>query len=285
MLNNKLALGTVQFGMDYGISNFNGMTTQSEFEHILDFCASKNLYTLDTAKSYGESENRIGQYIKKNKDKPWDIITKIKGDVPAKKQIENSIKKLNSIPSAVLAHDVKDYLNPSFRKDLFFLKHEYSIKKVGVSVYDSNDILKILDYDHPDLIQLPLNVLDTRILKSGIINELYSKNIEIHVRSVFLQGLFYLPMKMIKSKFSDVYKTLKKLNEISKKNDLKISELSLLFVSSLSQISKVVVGVNSLDQLQTHFLTMAKKLDEKLIDEVIDINYDNENILNPRLWK
>ena len=136
----------------------------------------------------------------------------------------------------------------------------------------------------PDVIQLPMNILDTRLYRSGVLSKLFDREIEIHVRSVFLQGLFYLSQDQLKSRFNDVVPFVNRLESIAAGNGLKLSELALLWLVSLEEISKVVIGVDNADQLKTHLIALEKKVDASVFEEVLSVHYENETIINPSLW-
>jgi len=281
-----MVLGTVQFGLDYGIANQNGKVNANEIRSILNFAHENNINTLDTAKAYGESEESIGNYLKERPGKSWNIITKLSsggGKVTA--QIQDSTKKLNVCPSIVLAHSADFFLNFEIQKELAELKDKQSIEKFGVSLYNEVEINQVMASTiKPDVIQLPLNILDTRLYRCGVISRLFDKDIEIHVRSVFLQGLFYLPEVELVSRFSDAVPNLTKLKSIAASGGLTLAELSLLWLVNLKEVSKVIIGVDNADQLRTHLKTLKKDVKPYIIEESLSVCYENENVLNPSLW-
>lgn len=284
-LHKKIAIGAAQFGFDYGVANKNGQVKKDEVSQILDFAQRQGINTIDTAKDYGNSEETIGSYINDYQDAYWEIITKVNkegGDLET--QIDDSIDKLNTAPYAVLAHSAADYLDPIFCNKLHQMKNIRKILKIGVSVYTIDEISKVLDVTPPDIIQCPLNILDTKLYKNGILDKIKSYNINIHIRSVFLQGLFYLSKEDIKISFPDLLPTIERLISISNNAGITLAELSLLWVSSLEQVDKIIIGVDSIDQLKDHVITLNKKVDHIIFEESLSINYENESILNPSLW-
>ena len=284
-LSNKIAIGTAQFGMEYGISNKNGQIKQNEVRNILNFARSNNIDTIDTAKVYESSEETIGNYIKDYPDEYLKIITKVNkkgGSLEA--QIYDSIDKLKTSPVTVLAHFAADYLDPVFCKELHQLKNIKEIQQIGVSVYTIDEIKKVLSVKQPDIIQCPLNILDTKLYRKGILDEIKGHKIDIHIRSVFLQGLFYLCDEDIKRSFPDALPTIERLMSISQNAGITLAELSLLWVTSLNNVDKVIIGVDSVDQLKNHIKTLNKKVDHAIFEEALSIKYENESILNPSLW-
>ena len=284
--NNKIILGTAQFGMDYGIANQSGKVNNREIESILNFAYENGINTLDTAKIYGESEKSIGNYLK-NTNKKWNVITKIKHTEDSiLKQLNDSREKLTIDPSILLAHTAELYINKKFQLMLQKIKVGKLIHTIGVSLYNEKEINQVLEMEiKPEIIQLPINILDTRLYRSGILSELCKRGIEIHVRSVFLQGLFYLSKTDLRSRFYDVVPHLNQLESIALRYSLTIAELSLLWIVSLKEISKVIIGIDNLNQLKEHLRTLKKSIDISVFEEALSICYNNEKILNPSLWQ
>jgi len=281
----KMVLGTAQFGMNYGIANRNGQVHGDEIAMILDLALQNGIDTLDTAKAYGNSEEAIGSYLSKRPEEKWYIITKLSAeDGNLKKQYQESKERLGCAPWTILAHRVSDYLDETFCENLHALKKLHDVQKVGVSIYTVEDIQKVLSVMLPDIIQLPINILDTKLLRTGALSKLKDKNIEIHVRSVFLQGLFYLPEIEIVERFPQLQIDLNKLSSLAASQGLTLPELSLLYVTSLPEVDKVVVGVENASQLEAHFTTLAKTFDESIPQEILDIEFEDETVLNPVLW-
>lgn len=284
-LSNKLAIGTAQFGLNYGIANQNGKVNANQIQSILDFAHEKGINILDTAKAYGNSEKSIGNYLKLT-EKTWYIVTKISdSDKNLIEQIQDSKEKLTVYPTTILAHSAKLFLDPIFQSKLQETKDKELVHSIGVSLYNEEEINQVLDSKiKPDVIQLPMNILDTRLYRCGVLSKLFDREIEIHVRSAFLQGLFYLSKAELEDGFKDVIPYLEKLKSISADIDLTLSGLSLLWLVNLEEVSKVIIGVDNVNQLRTHIDTLQKNIDSSVFEEALSIYYENENILNPSLW-
>ncbi|MBL7105579.1 MAG: aldo/keto reductase [Bacteroidales bacterium] len=282
----KLAIGTTQFGMSYGIANKNGQVHRNDITAILDLGWGNGINTLDTAKAYGTSEESIGNYLKGHLENSWEIITKISDRKNSlSDQLNDSIEKLTIRPTSVLAHSAELFLDNTFQTKLQEAKEEQSISNTGVSLYSENEINQILESDfNLDIIQLPLNILDTRLYHHGILRQLAEKGIEIHARSAFLQGLFYLSKIDLEDRFEDVIPSLEKLKSISAAAGLTLPELSLLWLVNLKEVTKVIIGIDNVEQLRMHLQTLKKNVDTSVFEEALSINYENENILNPSLW-
>ena len=282
---NKLAIGSAQFGMKYGVANNIGKIDKDSIKSILDYAFSEGVDTIDTAKSYGSSEKELGLYLKDNNHN-FKIITKINNEeLSLKKQLLDSIEKLNTTPHALLAHKSTLFFNNDFYNSLLKLQQKYDMLKIGLSIYNIVELEKVLLLkNHPDIVQIPMSILDTRIYKSGILKKLYEAGIEIHVRSIFLQGLFFLDDKSIKIKFPGTLAYINQLKNIASKSNLKLHELSLLWVCSLKEVRKIIIGVDDILHLKNNVRSLKKNINEKVFNEALSINFDNEKILNPSLW-
>ena len=282
---NKIAIGTVQFGLDYGIANQDGQVNADEIVSILDFAHENDINTLDTAKAYGNSEKSIGEYLKQTENN-WHIITKVNdSDQSITAQIQDSKEKLTVSPTVVLAHSPNLFLEPKFQFEIREAKENKLIHRVGVSLYNEKEINQVLGSElKPDVVQLPMNILDTRLYRSGVLSKLFDREIEIHVRSAFLQGLFYLSKIDLEDRFEDVIPSLEKLKSISAAAGLTLPELSLLWLVNLKEVTKVIIGIDNVEQLRMHLETLKKNVKLSVFEDALSIHYENENILNPSLW-
>ena len=189
-------------------------------------------------------------------------------------------------PTVVLAHSAEIFLNEKFQSELAGAIENQLINKTGVSLYNEDEINQVLESAfEPNVIQLPMNILDTKLYHCGILGQLEERGIEIHARSVFLQGVFYLPEPELNNHFPDAVPYIEKLKAIAKKAVITLAELSLLWLVSLAEVSKVVIGMDSTSQLKDHLKILEKKVDADVFEEALSVHYGNENILNPSLWK
>ena len=287
---NKLGLGTVQFGLDYGVSTSEGRVPSNEVTSILNYASDKRIEMLDTAPSYGESEKVLGSNLVNN----FKIVTKTQNIAAQKvsssdvklidKIFMKSLKNLN-INSAygLLVHDVRDLLKFGSEKLyglLTVLKKEQKIRKLGVSIYDKGQLESILDLYDIDLVQLPLNILDRRLIDSDILTRLKNRGVEIHVRSVFLQGLLLMPKNQIPDKFERWKQTWNIWHEWLADNEISALEASLRYAVAFPEVSKVLVGVESLNQLKE----ISRALDGALPDLPENLQIDDIDLLNPTNW-
>ena len=280
----KITIGSAQFGSNYGVSNLNGELDSPEIIKILNYAYSIGINTIDTAQLYGNSESKIGKYLNEYKYERWNIITKYTNDFDVDLSYNNTFNLIGFKPKYIMAHKLNDYLNSEFRKKIFDLKNKHNIENIGVSLYNVDEIDHLTKVELPDFVQIPLSIVDKRFYKNNLLNKLKEKKIKIHARSIFLQGLFFLNDDIINKKFPSVFETIKKIKTISSESNLKLHEVSLIWVNSIQEIDKCIVGVMSKNELMNHVETLKKKIDPKNLNKILSINYDNLKVLNPTFW-
>jgi aryl-alcohol dehydrogenase-like predicted oxidoreductase len=282
----KIILGTAQFDIKYGINHKTRKMSSSKIFRILNFLKKKNISFLDTARSYTSSEEEIGKYFQKT-NKKFKIITKFsfKNDDSIEKQFKKSFNLLGYLPDTILAHGYRDYINPKFHEQIKNIKKKYLIKNVGVSLYSIQELTKILNYKKPDVIQVPINILDKRFLEKKIIKKLKNKSIKIIGRSIFLQGLFFKKKKFIFKNFKNIKKKYCKLIEIACYEKMTLGELSLCWAFHLKEINNIIIGVDSLSHLKNNLNSLNKRISKESYDQINKINLVNNSITKPYLWK
>jgi aryl-alcohol dehydrogenase-like predicted oxidoreductase len=276
----KIAIGTVQFGMDYGISNATGRTPKSEVSEILNLAHFNGIQTLDTAQGYGKSEVVMGEVGVQD----FQVISKL-SPAELKKETAETLT-LRSLKATglnkfygMLFHNAESAMqNPSTIHDLQVLKAKNVISKWGYSLYTPQELEELLDkYELPDLVQVPYNHLDNRF--EPILKELHQKGVEVHTRSTFLQGLFFMNPIGLSEFFNPVKGYLTALQE-NVDTSLSIAPALLNWVIDKSFIDKVVIGVNTKAQLESNI----KGLESSSICDLPEwISVPNE-ILMPNLW-
>jgi len=281
----KIILGTAQFGMKYGITN-KGKIKSSEIFRILNFLKRKKINFLDTAYAYKSSEREIGKYFVKKRGK-FNIITKysFKNNKTLSGQFQKTFSSLGYLPHTIMAHSCKDYLNPLFHKQIKKIQDKHYIKNLGVSIYNVEELNKILNYKKPDVVQIPVNIFDKRFFDKKVIKKLKKNSVKIIGRSVFLQGLLFKDKEYIFKNFRNIKKSYLKLLKIAKKEGVSLSQLSLIWTYNLKELDNIVLGVDSLDHLRENLNTLKKKISKKSLLQIQKINLNNHIILNPYLWK
>jgi len=279
---NKLALGTAQFGLDYGVTNSEGKVQVEEVELILGCAKENSINTLDTAASYGNSEEVLGSIGISD----FQIITKT---IPLKNGVDEVIKHFQqsltflnkSSVNGLLIHNINEIEHKNFNtlfKELTELKRQGLVNKIGFSIYTPEQVDFLLKNFDFDLIQVPFNIFDNRLIQGGQLQALNNKGIEVHARSVFLQGVL-LDFNNLSNYFSPWKKEFSIYQETVKDNGLSLLECALNFVLNIREIDKVLVGVNSERQLK-EIIQAVKRRSNLSAYPINDIN-----LLNPSLWK
>ena len=283
----KLALGTVQFGLSYGITNNSGQVQEKEVCSILEHATQKNINILDTAAAYGNSETVLGNMPTQN----FDIISKIpsvsKLKVTIADCLSESLRKLKRKSIyGLMFHDENDIISTKgYFEALITAKTNGLVQKIGCSFYTVEALKKSLEMDHAlDLIQIPANCFDQRFLKSGLLDEAKSQGIEIHCRSLFLQGLLLdrnatLPKSL--SPFKDELDSFFKFCEFYNISPLMAT---LKYLQQTEVFDYGVVGCVTTCQLD-EITTAYEKINQ--YDELIDfskLSSTNTILLNPTLW-
>jgi aryl-alcohol dehydrogenase-like predicted oxidoreductase len=290
----KLGLGTVQFGTDYGVSNRLGQTGPDEVEKILKFAAANRINYLDTAPAYGNSEAVLG--AKLTPSHQFQIVTKtIKigkstiTDDDVKLTLDAFTQSLRQLQQdsvyGLLIHHPDDLLNAGgdrLMSELKALKTKGLVNKVGVSVYDREEIDRLLDKYSLDLIQVPLNVFDRRLLRNDYLRSIKNQGIEIHVRSVFLQGILLMSAEQLPSHLSGFSSYLKQWRKILNLYSISPLAAALNFVSNLTEVDAIMIGVNSLVQLKEIVSISLQEVIPQ--DDIIGLSIEDSNLIDPSLW-
>ena len=285
----KIILGCANLGKKYGIRDKS--LKINEFKKIYKFALKKKIFYFDTAADYGNSEKLLGQ-IKSSSNKKTFFITKL----PKKKysnfseeieiSIRNSLSRLNKKNIfGIHVHDPQLLINKNkFKvyKALQSAKQKKLIKYIGVSVYEIQEIKKILKFFKIDIIQIPVNILDNRFLKGGFLKNLKKKVKEIHARSIFLKGLL-LKDRSSRPKYFDRWKLLKNVDLFFKKNKIDRLQYCMNYVLNIKEVDKLVIGISSKKQL-SNILNIKKRRGQKL-PIFIHQNVVDKRLLIPKYWK
>ncbi|MDC1541026.1 aldo/keto reductase [Candidatus Pelagibacter ubique] len=285
----KLALGTAQFGLTYGVANQKGKIEFSDVNKILKLAKNSNIDLIDTAISYGDSEKVIGdlgikdfKFVSKLPPLPKDC-----SDVNSwvDKQVQSSLTRLGiSSLYGLLVHRSENLLGNSGKKlinALNSIKLNGLVKKIGISIYDPSEYEQVMKFTRIDIVQAPLNIVDRRLVVSGLLTKLHSEEIEIHTRSAFLQGLLLIPSNKIPKSFNKWFKVWEKWSLELKKNNLSAAEVCLLYPLSLPEIDRVIVGVDNVNQLNE--IIKISKSQQSKIDWSFMISND-QMLINPTNW-
>ncbi len=271
----KLGLGTVQFGLSYGISNTGGQTPKDEVSRILAVALQNNITTLDTASAYGNAETVLGATGVQGFTVVSKFMTPAEGDTIAP-QLKASLKNLGQDALyGYLAHRPEELLlKPQLWEELENFKAQGLVKKTGFSLNRPEELEALLDKGMiPDLIQVPYNYLDNRF--ENLMVQLHGKGCEVHTRSAFLQGLFFRDAETLPAFFDAAKPVLAELQQ----SEASLSGRLLNYVLEKPFIDKVIIGVENAHQLQQNLddIKGAPSLQKNEVEVP-------ENIIIPATW-
>lgn len=284
----RIALGTAQFGMRYGISNVSGKVSQEDGKAILKYAASASIDTIDTAMAYGDSEQVLGnigvdsfKVVTKLPEIP-EHITDIEGWVI--KAVKNSVSRLGVEDLyGLLLHrpgQLSESKGLKLLSALKLLKDLGLVKNLGVSVSAPSEFDTLFDIYDFDIVQCPFNLVDRRLINSGWLKKLSIAGVEIHTRSSFLQGLLLMPRHSISSKFKASNILWDEWDRWLRANKTSPIDACLSYVLSFSEIDRVVVGV----EMQSQLAEIIGASTGTSINSYPDISSDVTDLINPANW-
>jgi len=284
----KLALGTVQFGLDYGVANARGQISQDGAKAILHHAKAHGIGTLDTAINYGNSEQRLGEIGVTG----WQVISKLPAipnqcpDVEAwvRDQVQASLDRLRITSlRGLLLHRPEQLLGKYGEKiyqALLALKRQGLVEKIGISIYNPAELDALAQCFQLDIVQAPFNILDRRLITSGWLDRLARMNIELHARSVFLQGLLLMPNAKRPDEFNRWQRIWQIWEQWLAETGLTPLQACLRHALAQTGIARVIVGVDSLVQLQEILLAAEGPTTE--LPEALQSN--DIDLINPARW-
>lgn len=306
----KLALGTVQFGLDYGISNHHGQVDKAQVADILVLAECLGIDTLDCAGAYGNSEQIIGELLTSSPQQSnFNLVSKIpalsRGQSSIAEYFSQSLINLQTDTiDTLLFHHADNLLSHPNRAEFFQqlqkLKKQQRVKRIGASLYSPAQLMSLSEQYAIDVAQVPLNIFDQRFIADEIINLCAKKNIKLHVRSLFLQGLLFIKANNLPHYFSPYQDKLNAFSELAK--HLGCSKLTLalaivaqdlpplltskaLALKTYDVIEKVVVGVCSTEQLTEVVSAYQQAKNLPVSTEELSMLADQRlEFINPSLW-
>jgi aryl-alcohol dehydrogenase-like predicted oxidoreductase len=257
-MNSRLALGTVQFGLPYGIANQAGQVSRDKVVEILGHASAAGMDTLDTAIGYGDCEVVLGEVGVKQ----WQVVSKLP-EIPetctdvsswVQEEVTASLKRLRiSKLHGLLLHRPEQLLGAqgdAIYRALIASREQGRVEKIGVSVYGLEELDALCSRYQYDLVQTPFNILDRRLVTSGWLVKLRQADTEVHVRSVFLQGLLLMEATKRPEKFSRWQPLWNEWHRWLADQTSTPLQACLSFVMLQPEIDRVVVGVDSVEQLR-----------------------------------
>lgn len=287
-MNDKLILGTVQFGINYGINNSTGLPSEELVNNILSKANNSGITTLDTAAAYGLAEKRIGIFHDFSPKQKFVVNTKFskESSIHWFDSLKNSIQlmKIESIET-IMFHSFESYQsNKEDLKKIYEIGFPNYFNSIGVSVYTNDEMESLLQDELVTVVQLPFNLLDNHAKRSIIIEKLKEKGKEIHTRSCFLQGLFFLSEEKLPEKLLELKPFLNQIKRIATENKIEIGHLALQYAISKNYIDKVLIGVDTVEQLEKNTNWAKNTIDATIFNQIDSIDVPNLDLLNPSKW-
>lgn len=285
----KLALGGAQFGLAYGVSNQSGQVSRQAAREIVGLARQAGVDTIDTAIAYGDSEACLGEVGVGD----FKVVTKLPpmpdgiADVAAwvHAQIKGSLDRLGVAQvHGLLLHRADQLLGDrgqALASALQRARHDGMVTRIGVSIYDPEQLAAIMPVCAPDIVQAPLNLLDRRLETSGWLQRLHDAGIEVHTRSAFLQGLLLMDRAAMPPRFERWHMLWDTWQDWRAAHALSATRACLQYPLSLPQVDRVVVGVASTAEF-------AMLLDDAAVSstapELPDITSTDPDLINPSNW-
>jgi aryl-alcohol dehydrogenase-like predicted oxidoreductase len=289
----RLILGGAQFGMPYGITNRRGQVLEGDVTAILARAQSAQLRFVDTAAAYGTSEQVLGRVLV---DFPsFEIISKIPAlggesiGVEDIRTVQDAVSRSLEVLDrgklyALLVHACADLFKPGGGRLVEFLQELRSngvASRIGVSVYEASEIDRVLETFTPDIVQMPLNLFDQRLIRSGHVAKLRAAGVEVHGRSAFLQGILLTDVADLPEHFKRFSNAFGAYSDFLEDNKLSRLAASLGFVLGQSGVDKVVVGVTSLQELDEILHVLRSQTALPAMDRLASSDL---NLIDPQRW-
>lgn len=291
----KIGIGTVQFGLDYG---FTEKKTQDKVDEILSYANEKGVNFIDTARSYGDSEEKIGKFLEQNKNqfiiatkleliKPEEVFNKDKLKSKIYRSIETSLKMLKQNHLDILQlHQTENYLinNKEFWRILTTLKESNEITSIGVSVYEEEETANLIEKygEHIDFFQIPYNVFDRRF--ENLQNLFREHQMGTISRSTFLKGVVTCKNNELPAELEELKEYKTKLENTANELSVKVSELALNYACNKEFITTTILGIDTVQELEENINAVKN---EKLVNKLLvldDLKVSNQKLIDPRKW-
>ena len=295
----ELCLGTVQFGMDYGVFD----TPKKDPEYCItcmDYATQNGIHSIDTAAAYGMAEEVTGAFLKKRtvaRDK-LQVCTKFLPNIlddygqkeykrVIRENLEKSLKTLNlDYVDTYLLHSARYAFRPDILEALSSVQKEGLAVHVGVSVYNPEEAMACFESPYVDYIQAPYSVFDHRMKEYGIFNAEKKGNCTIDVRTVFIKGLIRLRQEEVPEHLAGAKPILAKLDDFCKKTGYTRIELAMGYVKREKELKHLVFGIRDMKQLKEDIMAFEKNIPEYVFTELEDSFAEiDTNIVVPSLWK
>ncbi len=295
----NLCLGTVQFGMDYGIKGQKQPSVERAVE-MLDYATQNGIDTIDTANAYGTAEDVVGSFLQKktvSRNKLF-IISKFRPNLldevasceyyrVMRANLENTLSRLHTnYLDSYLLHSARYVFDDEIIDTLNRMKQDGLVRRVGVSVYEPEEAKKCIERPNVEFMQLPYSIFDQRMEKAGIFEYAKGDKIQIHSRSAFIQGLILMDEDEIPSFLNKAKPIVRKIDLLCRRHGISRISLAMNYVKQQSRISHLVFGVDNIEQLKENIQIYQEDISKDIINDIAKEFRDIEaDIVMPSLWK
>lgn len=295
-----LCLGTVQFGMNYGIRGQKQPSVEEACK-MLDYATQNGITNIDTANAYGTAEDVVGCFLRKrtiargklfiiSKFKPnlLDDVDEDKYYEVMKKNLFNSFDRLGTdYLDSYMLHSARYVWNDAIIDTLARLKTEGYVRHCGVSVYEPDEALKVIERTNCDFMQLPYSIFDQRMKKNGVFEKAtLLRKTQIHSRSAFVQGLILMNENEVPPFLSEARPIVKKIDGICKKYNISRIKLAMSFVKREDSISHLVFGVDNIEQLIEDIACFQDTIRDEVLETIgTEFSDIKAEVVMPSLWK
>lgn len=282
----KIILGTVQFGLPYGINNQAGKPGQETVFEILNQAYDSGIRILDTAEVYGNAHDLIGSFHKRNPGKQFDVISKLPDEFGGMldQKITGYISQLHIDQlKALLFHSYDSYkVNRALLTENSNTGITKGVELIGVSVYTNDQFSKVIEDELIDIIQLPFNLFDNCNLRGDLIAKAKRKGKIIHTRSAFLQGLFFIEEENAIARA--LRNEIRFIRKIAADLQISVNTLALNYCLQQKNIDNVLIGVETTQQIEQNLKEIHIEIPASYIDQINSIFITNPDLLNPSKW-
>jgi len=289
----KIILGTAQIGLHYGATNSIGKPSTESAIELLDLAFQSSIDRVDSAEGYGNANQIIGKYHINSGNK-FNVINKILRDPCGRSRLSQyksdivetldvlSIKQYDTL----MVHDYRLILEDPYYSDfLLSLKEEGITRRIGVSIQSPDIVPQILQYVPVDLIQLPFNIFDQSALHSGILYKMKEHGIEVHVRSIFLQGILLNNFSSLPTYFDTYSSAFSKYDQFCSNHNLTKLEATLGFVLGVKEVDSMVIGCQNKIELEQIINAYNNVLQVSTLDfDYTSLVQLDDNLINPTKW-
>jgi aryl-alcohol dehydrogenase-like predicted oxidoreductase len=284
----KLALGTVQFGLPYGISNQSGQVSREQASEVISLARLHGIKDLDTAIAYGDAEARLGEIGVHG----FKVVTKLPplpagvadAGVWAKAQLAASLQRLGCAGVyGLMLHRSVDLIGPqgpALVQALEAMQAEGLVQKLGISIYAPSELDAVMPLARWGLVQAPFNLVDRRLQTSGWLERLKHLGVEVHTRSAFLQGLLLTRIEALPPKFLPWQALWQRWQAWQTATACSALGACLAFTQSFPEVDRVVTGVDG----PAHLRGILAALREPVPPYWPEIACDDDQLVNPSRW-